>query len=232
MSNLPEIAAESRKSKRPRTEAHGVLVKGDLAPPHFPVMSINNPGGIYLGFFESSRFLFVQMALADLSADHYDSLHGSQHVLQRSSVQCSWEITSLTPRSDRYYSLVQQLLTAKIVCRLSDLQAVADHHRVLNIVILSLFAVVKDLPPTPSCRPIENGRPVKSQTFKSGFSLPGASRLTQILLRLNTSGWVAAHGDLQNYYFQIPLSSLRSLQHAFVVHAQIYCWLCSDYGLV
>jgi hypothetical protein len=47
---------------------------------------------------------------------------------------------------------------------------------------------------------------------------------------MDTCSWTALHGDLQNYYFQIPLSAKASFQHAFIVDRQIYLWLVLTMG--
>lgn len=229
MSNLPRIKQYAKKRDR-QHDHNWILAKGDLAPPHLPLMSINNPGGISLNFFAESPFSFTRSALADLHGNHYEDAP-EQHILRRSSATDPWIIDSTTiPTSDRYAKLIPSLLAAKVISPLSHLQGIADTSGILDLVVLRLFAVVKDLPPTATCRPIENGRPVRSPYYRSNFSLPGGKKLTQIFLMTDTRSWTALHGDLQNYYFQIPLSAKGSFQHAFVADQRIYLWLVLTMG--
>jgi hypothetical protein len=127
------------------------LSKGDLAPPLFQIMSISNPGGIFLGFFGESPFPLVHSAVMDLCGNHYDDTP-KQQILRRSSTNDPWLVDPVTtPTSDRYAPLIPGLLAAKVVCPPSDFQDAAEASGTLRLVVLRLFAVVKDLPSNATC---------------------------------------------------------------------------------
>lgn len=203
-----------------------VLTRGDLAPTSYSLMSITNPGGIALNHFRSSPFSFVRSAVLDLTSDHYEDTPAQQLTgltAVRKSQQSPWVIPSTAPNSAKYSKLIKQMVLKGIVAPLSSLNKFMADNNVNSLTILRLFAVVKDHE-IQTARPIENGNPIKPPNFNSGFSLPGATQFVETLLSTNTAGMVALHGDLANYYFQVPISEAQQLQHAFQINGQLFVW--------
>lgn len=110
------------------------LAKGEISPPSYQLMSINNPGGLDLNFFGSSKFQFVHQALVDLASDHFDGVP-EKHVLRR-YLHEPWQIAKDTPKSDRYELLLSDLLSSKIVCRLEDVMESANSLGVTDLVVM------------------------------------------------------------------------------------------------
>jgi len=205
-----------------------VLTKGDLAPPDYKLMPIRNPGGISMKYFSKSPFSFVRTALRDLTENHYEETPVEQLqplVATRKSPQDPWLIPKTAPNSAKYTALISHMIKQNIVLPLSDLdlQNFMVAHDINAVTVLNLFAVVKD-DEEKTARPIENGNPIKPAHFRADFSLPGASHFVETLLSTNTAGMTALHGDLANYYFQVPLVPARMLQHVFRIDNQLFCW--------
>jgi len=205
-----------------------IVVKGDIAPPDYTLMPITNTGGMDLNHFANSPFAFVQQALADLHNDHYDLTPDEQLqplTITRKSIHDPWVIPPTAPNSAKYIALTHDMIHAKLVTPIkdSDFQKFLNDNHICSLTVLTLFGVVK-CPIDKTTRPIENGHPSKPPHFSGDFSLPGADMFVRALLTTNTAGMVALHGDLSNYYFQIPLTLHSRIQHAFRIDDDIFVW--------
>ena len=184
--------------------------KGDLAPPSFGLMNIANVGGMKTSFFEKSNFQFVKDALEALRAAHYDTESESVPFIAVSELLTGRCPISL-PDSTRYGKLIGEMAQLGIVKKIFSFSADGgveppkddDIRRLLaklpsTIVVLPMFAVVKEVGPPGTARPIENGRSVKPPHHQALFTLPGAKQITEALCSRSTAGMIALHGDYRS----------------------------------
>lgn len=181
-----------------------LVIRGDLAPPTFGLMSVENVGGMNLEWFEKSlpwAATFVQTALRVLHDPH---------------VNMSLIPPTFTdghgPDSRFYLPLIEEMKRHGLVSEVTEPPAV----------ILSLFAVVKD-PLTKTARPIENGRPTVAASHNSGeLHIPGAAQISKVLVNFRGRTPFIVHLDVRNCYFQVP--STRGSEHGFRAGNRFFQW--------
>jgi hypothetical protein len=188
------------------------IFKGDVAPPHFKLMSVKNVGGLCLEHFLSSPFSFATRSISLLREPHFPV--GPLPCLINTSADLS-----RTPDSSRYFNLVKELAYHKLIEPVPVTVPFED----TPLVILPLFAVVKEVEP-PTARPIENGRLSKDSNWYSDFHLPGAKQLVDAFRTMNSANRLALHFDLANYYFQIPMPESNRNGHAFRCQNRLWRW--------
>lgn len=178
--------------------------KGDIAPPDFQLMSIVNPGGLNLSWFNSGP-TFVELALKYLA---------SPHVRDIALVPLPFRPPSVGPDSIRYLSLAEALKVIGVVEELPP--------GVVPRIILPLFAVVKDCK-AKLARPIENGHPIRGLSGNEvSIHVPAAFQIVNALLSSTLRYPEALTFDLANYYFQIK--NMEPSFHGFRCGKRHFIW--------
>ena len=201
------------------------ILKGDIAPSSYKLMKIDRAGKMKTEVFSSSPFAFTRIAYQMLLHDPHYNIDdvAPKYVFDPKLGKSGLDAT---PDSIKYERLVHEMKNKNLV------QAIALESVIAPVVVLRLFAVVKEtafLGSPGLARPIENGRPVKpKKDASSGFSLAGATQMLLLLLDLASEGMSAYHYDYSNYYFQIK--NYRPRDHVFRIGNQLWEWLVTTMG--